>query len=30
MIPSGTEIFLALEPIDLRCGFNRLAVLTVT
>lgn len=25
MIPSGTEIFLALELIDLRCGFNRLA-----
>lgn len=25
MIPSGVEIFLALEPIDLRWGFDRLA-----
>lgn len=25
MIPAGTEIFLALDPIDLRCGFNRLS-----
>lgn len=25
MIPTGTEIFLALDPIDLRCGFNRLS-----
>lgn len=25
MIPSGVEIFVALEPIDLRWGFDRLA-----
>ncbi len=25
MIPSGVEIFVALEPIDLRLGFDRLA-----
>jgi transposase len=25
MIPAGTCIFLALDPIDLRCGFNRLS-----
>jgi transposase len=25
MIPSGVEIFLGLEPIDLRWGFDRLA-----
>lgn len=25
MIPSGVEIYVALEPIDLRCGFHRLS-----
>lgn len=25
MIPAGVEIYLALEPIDLRAGFNRLS-----
>ena len=25
MIPAGVEIYVALEPIDLRCGFNRLS-----
>lgn len=25
MIPSGVEVFVALDPIDLRCGFDRLA-----
>jgi len=25
MLPSGVQIFLAREPIDLRCGFNRLS-----
>ena len=25
MIPSGVDIFLAREPIDLRCGFHRLS-----
>lgn len=25
MIPAGVEIFVALEPIDMRCGFNRLS-----
>jgi transposase len=28
MIPSGVEIFVALTPIDLRWGFDRLAGLT--
>jgi transposase len=28
MIPSGVEIFVALAPIDLRWGFDRLAGLT--
>ena len=25
MIPAGVQIFLALEPVDLRCGFDRLS-----
>lgn len=25
MIPSGVDIFVAVEPVDLRCGFNRLS-----
>lgn len=25
MIPAGTEVYLAVEPIDLRAGFNRLS-----
>lgn len=25
MIPAGVEIFVAVQPIDLRCGFNRLS-----
>jgi len=25
VIPSGVEIFMAVEPIDLRWGFNRLS-----
>lgn len=25
MIPNGVQVFVALEPIDLRCGFERLA-----
>ena len=25
MIPVGVQVFVALEPIDLRCGFDRLA-----
>jgi transposase len=25
MIPSGVQIFLALAPVDLRCGFDRLS-----
>lgn len=25
MIPSGVQVFLALEPVDLRCGFERLS-----
>ena len=25
MIPAGTAVFLALDPIDLRCGFHRLS-----
>ena len=29
MIPSGVEIFLGLDPIDLRWGFNRLAGIVV-
>ena len=29
MIPSGVEIFLGLDPIDLRWGFNRLAGVVV-
>jgi transposase len=28
MIPHGVEVFVALEPIDLRWGFDRLAGLT--
>ena len=27
MIPVGVQVFVALEPIDLRCGFDRLAAL---
>ncbi len=27
MIPAGVQVFLALEPVDLRCGFDRLAAL---
>lgn len=30
MIPHGVEIFVALEPIDLRLGFDRLAGLAET
>lgn len=29
MIPSGVEIFLGLDPIDLRWGFNRLSGIVV-
>lgn len=25
MIPVGVQVFVALEPVDLRCGFDRLA-----
>lgn len=25
MIPAGVDIFVAVEPVDLRCGFNRLS-----
>ena len=25
MIPAGVQIFLAMEPVDMRCGFNRLS-----
>ncbi len=25
MIPAGVDIFLAIEPVDMRCGFNRLS-----
>lgn len=25
MIPGGVDIFLAKEPVDMRCGFNRLS-----
>lgn len=25
MIPLGVQVFVALEPVDLRCGFERLA-----
>ena len=25
MIPHGVQIFLAVEPVDMRCGFNRLS-----
>lgn len=25
MIPVGVQVFIALEPVDLRCGFDRLA-----
>ncbi len=25
MIPAGVDIFLAVEPVDMRCGFNRLS-----
>jgi transposase len=25
MIPAGVEIYVALDPIDLRCGFNKLS-----
>jgi transposase len=25
MIPAGVEIFMATEPVDMRCGFNRLS-----
>ncbi|MFO0653438.1 MAG: IS66 family insertion sequence element accessory protein TnpB [Polyangiales bacterium] len=27
MIPTGVQVFVALEPVDLRCGFDRLAAL---
>lgn len=27
MIPAGVQVFVALEPVDLRCGFDRLAAL---
>lgn len=29
MIPAGVEIYLAVEPIDLRAGFNRLSGLAL-
>jgi transposase len=25
MIPVGVQVFIALEPVDMRCGFDRLA-----
>ena len=25
MIPAGVQIFLAAQPVDMRCGFNRLS-----
>ncbi len=25
MIPAGVDVFVAIEPVDLRCGFNRLS-----
>jgi transposase len=25
MIPSGVQVFVALEPVDMRCGFERLS-----
>src|SRR5690606_27914300 len=25
MIPAGVQIFLAVKPVDMRCGFNRLS-----
>ncbi len=27
MIPAGVQVFVALVPVDLRCGFDRLAAL---
>lgn len=27
MIPSGVQVFVAVEPVDLRCGFERLAAI---
>jgi len=27
MIPSGVQVFVAIEPVDLRCGFERLAAI---
>lgn len=27
MIPAGVQIFVALEPVDMRCGFERLSAL---
>lgn len=29
MIPSGVQVFLAFEPVDLRCGFDRLSGLAL-
>ena len=25
MIPAGVQVFVALEPVDMRCGFERLS-----
>jgi len=27
MIPAGVQVFVALEPVDMRCGFDRLAAM---
>ncbi len=27
MIPAGVQVFVALEPVDMRCGFERLSAM---
>jgi transposase len=27
MIPAGVQVFVALEPVDMRCGFDRLSAM---